>query len=69
MVEDERLVDKGEQEEDMWQYSLRPRYFKEYIGQEKAKKICTSLSKRLSSGAKPLTMFSSMDRLALVKPP
>ena len=37
MVEDERLVGKGEQEEDMWQYSLRPRYFKEYIGQEKAK--------------------------------
>ena len=36
MVEDERLVGKGEQEEDMWQYSLRPRYFKEYIGQEKA---------------------------------
>lgn len=37
MVEDERLVGKGEQEEDMWQYSLRPRYFKEYIGQEKSK--------------------------------
>lgn len=37
MVEDERLVGKGEQEEDMWQYSLRPRYFKEYIGQKKAK--------------------------------
>lgn len=37
MLEDDRLVGKGEQEEDLWQYSLRPRYFNEYIGQEKAK--------------------------------
>lgn len=32
-----RLVDDAEQDEDIWQYSLRPRYFKEYIGQKKAK--------------------------------
>ena len=38
MNEEDRLVGKDEQEEDMWQYSLRPRYFKEYIGQEAAKK-------------------------------
>lgn len=37
MLEDDRLVGKGEQEEDIWQYSLRPRCFNEYIGQEKAK--------------------------------
>ncbi|MCF0156633.1 MAG: Holliday junction branch migration DNA helicase RuvB [Veillonella sp.] len=37
MMDEERLVGKGEQEEDVWQYSLRPRYFKEYIGQEAAK--------------------------------
>lgn len=37
MEEDNRIVDKGEQAEDIWQYSLRPRYFKEYIGQHKAK--------------------------------
>ena len=38
MNEEVRLVGKDEQEEDVWQYSLRPRYFKEYIGQEVAKK-------------------------------
>lgn len=37
MAEDNRIVDKGEQAEDTWQYSLRPRYFNEYIGQHKAK--------------------------------
>ena len=37
MMDEERLVGKGEQEEDVWQYRLRPRYFKEYIGQEAAK--------------------------------
>lgn len=37
MNEEVRLVDKGEREEDQWQYSLRPRFFREYIGQESAK--------------------------------
>lgn len=32
-----RVITNDEQEEDIWQYSLRPRYFKEYIGQHKAK--------------------------------
>ncbi len=37
-MEDEiRVVEKAEQQEDTWQYSLRPHYFKEYIGQDKAK--------------------------------
>lgn len=34
---DNRIISNAPQEEDSWQYSLRPRYFKEYIGQEKAK--------------------------------
>lgn len=37
MNEEVRIVDKGEQEEDIWQFSLRPKFFNEYIGQEKAK--------------------------------
>lgn len=32
-----RVISNDAQEEDMWQYSLRPRFFREYIGQNKAK--------------------------------
>ena len=37
MNEEIRLVGGGDREEDMWQYSLRPKYFNEYIGQREAK--------------------------------
>lgn len=37
-MEEMRIVESVELDGDTWQYSLRPRYFKEYIGQEKAKK-------------------------------
>ena len=37
MNEEGRLVGQSEYGEDTWQYSLRPRYFREYIGQRKAK--------------------------------
>lgn len=37
MNEEVRLVGGGDWEEDMWQYSLRPKYFNEYIGQREAK--------------------------------
>ena len=37
MNEEVRLVGDGDREEDMWQYSLRPKYFNEYIGQREAK--------------------------------
>jgi len=37
MNEEVRLVGGGDQEEDVWQYSLRPKYFNEYIGQREAK--------------------------------
>ena len=37
MNEEVRLVGGGDREEDMWQYSLRPKYFNEYIGQREAK--------------------------------
>ncbi len=36
-MDEERLVGMDAQDDDVWQYSLRPRYFKEYIGQQKAK--------------------------------
>ena len=34
---DDRLIAGNQQDSDGWQYSLRPRYLKEYIGQEQAK--------------------------------
>ena len=37
MNEEVRLVGNGEHEEDMWQYSLRPKLLNEYVGQEEAK--------------------------------
>ena len=37
MNEEVRLVGCGDREEDVWQYSLRPKYFNEYIGQREAK--------------------------------
>ena len=37
MNEEVRLVGGGGREEDVWQYSLRPKYFNEYIGQREAK--------------------------------
>ena len=37
MNEEVRLVGSGDREEDIWQYSLRPKYFNEYIGQREAK--------------------------------
>ena len=37
MDQENRIVTMQEREEDTWQYSLRPRYLKEYIGQGQAK--------------------------------
>ena len=37
MNEEVRLVGGGDRGEDVWQYSLRPKYFNEYIGQREAK--------------------------------
>ena len=37
MNEEVRLVGGGDREEDVWQYSLGPKYFNEYIGQREAK--------------------------------
>ena len=37
MNEEVRLVGGGDREEDVWQYSLRPKYFNEYIGQRETK--------------------------------
>lgn len=37
-MEEQRIVEMGDLPGDSWQYSLRPHYLNEYIGQEKAKK-------------------------------
>lgn len=37
-MEENRIVEMDDLPGDSWQYSLRPHYLKEYIGQEKAKK-------------------------------
>jgi len=37
MDQENRIVTMQEREEDNWQFSLRPRYLKEYIGQSQAK--------------------------------
>lgn len=37
MDQENRIVTMQEREEDTWQFSLRPRYLKEYIGQTQAK--------------------------------
>ena len=37
MEQENRIVTMQEREEDNWQFSLRPRYLKEYIGQTQAK--------------------------------
>ena len=37
MDQENRIVTMQEREEDNWQFSLRPRYLKEYIGQTQAK--------------------------------
>ena len=37
MNEEVRLMGGGDREEDIWQYSLRPKYFNEYIGKREAK--------------------------------
>ncbi|MBK7921718.1 MAG: Holliday junction branch migration DNA helicase RuvB [Veillonella sp.] len=63
MNEEDRLVGKDEQEEDMWQYSLRPRYFKEYIGQEAAKKNLSIYIKRQKQREE------SLDHVLLYGPP
>jgi len=37
MEQEDRIIAGGEQDQDVWQYSLRPRRLDEYIGQTKAK--------------------------------
>ena len=37
MADEERVIAGQEQEADQWQFSLRPRWLKEYIGQEQVK--------------------------------
>lgn len=63
MNEEVRIVDKGEQEEDIWQYSLRPRLFKEYIGQEKVKENLSIFIQAAKKRKEPL------DHVLLYGPP
>ncbi|MBS4913938.1 MAG: Holliday junction branch migration DNA helicase RuvB [Veillonella sp.] len=63
MKEEVRIIGNDEREEDTWQYSLRPRYFKEYIGQSKAKE---NLSIFIQAAKK---RGDSLDHVLLYGPP
>lgn len=58
-----RIVSLGEQPADDWQYSLRPRKFTEYIGQEKAK---ANLSVYIQAALK---RKEALDHVLLYGPP
>lgn len=58
-----RIVSLGEQSADDWQYSLRPRKFAEYIGQEKAK---ANLSVYIQAALK---RKEALDHVLLYGPP
>lgn len=58
-----RIVSLGEQPADDWQYSLRPRKFAEYIGQEKAK---ANLSVYIQAALK---RKEALDHVLLYGPP
>lgn len=58
-----RIVSLGEQPADDWQYSLRPRKFTEYIGQEKAK---ANLSVYIKAALK---RKEALDHVLLYGPP
>ncbi len=63
MNEEVRLVGNDEHEEDIWQYSLRPKFFKEYIGQEEAK---SNLSVYIQAAKQ---RQESLDHVLLYGPP
>ena len=63
MKEEVRIIGNDERDEDTWQYSLRPRYFKEYIGQSKAKE---NLSIFIQAAKK---RGDSLDHVLLYGPP
>ena len=69
MEEDQRIIAGGEQVQDGWQYSLRPRRLQEYIGQEKVKENMTVFIQAALNAGKPWIMSCFMDRLALARRP
>ena len=64
MNEEVRLVGNGEHEEDMWQYSLRPKFFNEYVGQEEAK---GNLNVYIQAAKQHWTTYCSMGHQVLVR--
>lgn len=63
MDSDSRVISNVEQEADTWQYSLRPRRFAEYIGQDKAKaNLSIFVQAALSRG-------EALDHVLLYGPP
>ena len=60
---DERIVVGDEQNVDQWQYSLRPKKFMEYIGQDKVKENLTIFVQAALSRGEPL------DHVLLYGPP
>ena len=60
---DERIIATDEQSADDWQYSLRPRRLKEYIGQDKAKENLSVFVKAA------LSRREALDHVLLYGPP
>ena len=60
---DERIIATDEQSADDWQYSLRPRRLKEYIGQDKAKENLSIFVKAA------LSRREALDHVLLYGPP
>ncbi len=67
MNEEVRLVGNGEHEEDIWQYSLRPKLFNEYVAQGEAKGNLMCIFKRQNSVGKHWITCCSMGLQGLGK--
>ena len=67
MNEEVRLVGNGEHEEDIWQYSLRPKFFNEYVGQEEAKGNLNVYIQAAKQRGEALDTFCSMGLQVLVR--
>lgn len=69
MEEDQRIIAGGEQVQDGWQYSLRPRRLQEYIGQEKVKENMTVFIQAALKRREALDHVLLYGRLALARRP
>ena len=64
-----RVIETADLPGDSWQYSLRPHYFREYIGQTKAKENLEIFIKAAKLRKEALDTSSCTDRLAWARRP